>query len=226
MADGNQTPNADGGSGGTNEGNHPGPGGTDQRPGGSTENQGTNNPPNGGGTGTVSYDSFQKALDEKKKLAERLKTLEDEKAAQERKALEENDRYKELYESTKQDLEKVQTAYTTLDSQIKDSTKVHAVLNTLEGSVDSKYWGFIDTKSVVMDDNGNIDENSAKKVAEKFQKEHGLLISKPQTANVPPNPPKGSNGSSITMEYFREKFSDPNTTAKELKELSARLNIN
>lgn len=174
-----------------------GSGGTNPNPGGSGD---PNNPTPSGDPpkeGMVSYESMQKALDEKKRaqeenqqLKERVAAFEKAEKEKERKALEEKGEYEKALALANEELEKEKSKLQSLNSQLTDGKKLKAFLSAVGGDVDEKFWGLIDLDRIKVSDTGEIDKNSLTEYATKFSQQYGNeIIRKGGTQDLPPNPP-------------------------------------
>ena len=160
---------------------------TDQQASGSTDQQNTSGDnqqkkPDG----TVAYETYQKVLNEAKNAKEKLRALESEfHKERENKMKHEGDwkglielREKEIKE-LKDQMTKISNDYSTLDSHVKTSKKLSAVLNKIEGVIDQKYYGLIDLDEVMVNpESGEIDEMSVIKAAQSFKTQYPEVVRK------------------------------------------------
>jgi len=166
----------------TNESSN-GSSGTNSEAGGDGEkNQNNENT----GKGHVSYETYQKTLDEAKKAKEKLRAIEEQasKLAEEKMIAEGNwkglleareNRIKELEEENNQ----TKSKYGELNERIAGSQKLSKVLSKLGGDLDDKYFGLIDISEVkVNPETGEVDDMSAAKVAENFRTMYPETIKK------------------------------------------------
>lgn len=148
---------------------------------------------------TVSYDSYKKALDEKKKVQARLKELEDlEKSRSEAEAKKRED-YKALLEAKEQEVSELKTKYETVESRLSNGVKLNAFLSSLSGKVDQKYWNQIDLDAITMDsETGTPDEISLKKAVKDFETMFPEIIKKDSGPRMPNEASKGGGGKPLS----------------------------
>ncbi|RKZ07634.1 hypothetical protein DRQ25_11110 [Candidatus Fermentibacteria bacterium] len=170
---------------------------------------------------SVSYDSHRKLLGEKKRLAEQLTESlaknaknDQEKNEAEEKRLKDNEEWKTYAEKKEQEANEARAKLTETTSQIADAKKLDAFLNTLDAKIDRKYWGFIDTDSIVTNpESGEIDEMSVAKAVEAFKANYAEIIQYPgKTTGLPNESPKPGT-STLTYDEW---------TKLPVKEMKAR----
>lgn len=160
---------------------------------------------------TVSFESYQKVLDEKKAkdrlLADATSKLEAfEKADRDRQETEAKAKG-DLETLLKLEREKRETAEKQA-SEIKESltrgAKLRSVLKSLSGEIEDQYLGLIDISQVVIDPTtGQPDDLSAKKVAKDFEEKFSRVIVKPGAAKLPNGAP-ASGANAITLEEWKK----------------------
>lgn len=165
---------------------------------------------------TVSYQSFSKLLDQKKKTDDKLKEMEEalslyrskEKEAEEQK-LREQGEYQKLVESREKDLEEAKreaelerNRASDLQKTLIDSAKLQAVVERIPGRVKNKdYMAFIDVDSVAIDPETNtVDMSSVENVANSFLKNHPSLIDFDNRKKLPNE--AGSPGQALSYEAW------------------------
>lgn len=201
------------GSGGAPQGS----GGTDQEV--DPQNQQTNKP-----EGMVAYETFKKAVDEKKKLADRLAQLEAEKAAREKEALEKQGEYQKLYESTKSELEKAKEerrkeknffVYKTIADQFKAAAASAGCtrLDALEKLVD------LGELAGEVDDDLTVKPAALKALIEKSQKDFDFLFAK-EAPSVKDKPPGGGKpaGDLTYEEWLKLPLNEKKSRLHEVRE--------
>lgn len=174
-------------------------------------------------TGTVKYESFQKVLNEKKNVAERLKATEarlaeyerQNKESEERK-LKEQGEYKKLLEQRDRELEEIRGSKSELERTILDSMKYQAVLDKIGGKLKHRdYMSHIDVDRVSFDpETKALDFNTVESVANDFLKTHSHLVSFPN-AKLPQDAPQAAE--SISYEQWLK------LPAREMKQKMAQV---
>jgi hypothetical protein len=174
---------------------------------------GANDPASGEGDpkkDTVAYDTHRKLLEEKKRvqeekraLEEKLQSLEAQKEAEERAKLEEQGNFKKLLEAERAEKKRLEEEHTGLKSTIINAQKQNAVLRFINGRVPTKYVdALLDVKGVAVNADGTVDLETAKLVAQEFEKEHGQLIDRDkQNGGLPSNSNLGGNPSTGKITY-------------------------
>lgn len=200
------------------------PGGVDQPdPGG---NPGTQEPKREGSSDKVSYESYQKVLDEKKALKQRLDAIEADADKRKEQSLREKEQFKELSEKLQADLEAANSKLANHDQRYRNALKVSAFSKALDGQIPDKYWNLIDLEQIKVEGEGDelsVDEGSVQQYVETFKEQFPEVIIKPQTADLPPNSPNGSGGSALTVEQYKAMALDPKVSKKELWEAKQRV---
>lgn len=140
----------------------------------------------------VAYESYKKALDEKKAAQAKLKEFEDrekKRAEEEAKAKED---YKTLLETREKEAEELKTKLSTVESRLSNGVKLNAFISSLSGKVEQKYWGQINLDLIEMNpETGLPDEVSLKKAVNDFEQEYPEIIQKPSNSRMPNDAPRG-----------------------------------
>ena len=150
-----------------------------------------------------------------KELDMKLKELETQLKAQEEAKMQENEQYKELLERRTQELEEERRKAQEKDQTINRSVKLSALKNELGGKVKDQYLSFANLDNIELE-NGIVDAESLRNVANEFRKEHGQLIPTSDSANV-----TGHAASSASNIEAPKKISEMSTA--ELKKYYAQL---
>lgn len=138
----------------------------------------------------VKYESYKKALAEKKSLQERFEKLQAEIEAKERKALEEQGQYKQLAEQYKGELEKTRQEQLAQKRMIEDSQKMSALLRAMPGELNEKYWGLVNLEKIAIDpETGRPDELSVQKYVKQLAESYPEIIQKPGAPKIPSEAP-------------------------------------
>lgn len=167
---------------------NPSPGGTPPSSGGTNELENQNPKPNE----TVSYESYQKAVDEAKKAKARSAQLEQEAESRKQEELKAQGKFKEIAESQA-------TQIATLEKKLKeDNAKYAAKVVTSQIRAEAAKLGCVDPDALLklmdmseieVDGEFNIDPSKLKTVLEKEAKEKAYLFSKdaPTFRDAPPS---------------------------------------
>lgn len=151
----------------------------------------------------VSYDTHRRLLDEKKKTqAERDQLLAEKKQREEEEAKKRGD-YEALLKSRDEALAKAQADLASVRETQAKARKLAAVLDSIEGEVEPKWFSLIDVSSVVTNpDTGEIDQMSVTKVVEGLRKTWPEMIKNPNAPRLPADAPKGNGAGKISKEEW------------------------
>jgi hypothetical protein len=189
-------------------------GGDDQNAGGvSEENQNDNQDASQSASKAVDYDTYDKAVKQKKafqaKLAEReseLEQLRREKQEREEAELAKKGEYQKLLEQREVELKSEREKLSAIQSQIAESRKLSAVLERVGGEVKKEYWALLDLDSVAIDpDTGMPDEASALAAAKEFEKRFPEVVRRPNQKTLPAGAPHGAKPLSFEVEIRAAK---------------------
>lgn len=147
---------------------------------------GKTNPKNDDGKRSVSYETYQKTLDEAKTAKAKLRAIEDEKNKIQEEKMKSDGDWKGLLEARENRIKELESEtteikqkYTGLNERVTSSQKLSKVLAKLGGDLDPKYYGLIDINDVKINpETGEIDDMSASKVAENYRTEYAETIKK------------------------------------------------
>lgn len=154
---------------------------------------------------SVSYETHQRLLGEKKKLAEKLAQLETTAAAQRTKELQEKEQYKTLYEEAKAQAEARQKALDEKQSMITNGMKLGEFLKALPNGarLEDQYFGLIPLDEIAIDETtGRPDPNSLKIVVDKFKTTFAKVIDQPTGARLPGQ--AAQQGGTLSYEEWRK----------------------
>lgn len=196
-----------------------GPSGTNPNPSGDSGSDGSDGVKSGD---KVDYETHRKLLGEKKALAAKQAALEAElekhrlaEAARQEKALEEAKDYEKLKAQYQEQLELERKKNAQLEAERVTALKLDAFFGALDGQLDRRYWGLIDTDAIVIDPaTKRPDEMAVTKYIEQFRKEYPEVIARPGKPSMPNDKPIGNGGGALTLEQWK---------ALPLKEMKARL---
>jgi len=150
----------------------------------------------------ISYESHRKLLDEKKKIQGELSSLQSEKKAREDSEAARRGDFESLLKARDEELAKERGERQLLQNRITTGQKMNAVLESLGGSVDSKWYQLIDVSDVVQSESGEIDQLTVSRVAESLKKQWPEMIKK--TGVLPANAPQGNGGQTISYDEWKK----------------------
>lgn len=170
---------------------------------------------------TVAYDTYQKAITEKKQLAAKLKEFEDNRKKQEETELKQKEDYKKMLELRDMELNETKTKLVTVESRLAAGTKMSAFLENLNGKVEKQYWGLIDLDSIVLDsETGLPDEMSVKKAVKDFQTTYPEIIKTGDRAKMPNDAAKNTGVSITLAEWSALSYDEKRKRMKDVKQSS------
>jgi hypothetical protein len=126
--------------------------------------------------------------------------------------------YKTLYEESEKARLKAETQAGKIVKATQNSVKMAAVLESLPGKVDKKYYNLLETflPEIQVEGLDEVDEGSVRMVADKFQKLFPEIITKSGTT-MPQDAAKGSGGKPSLDAY--KSLNDPKKMREELPKL-------
>lgn len=163
-----------------------------------------------------SYESFQKAVAEKKAAQERARKLEEENAAfkkeredlqrkaedDERKRLEDKEQFKDLYHKVKEELAKKESALNEMTQAQLNARKMSSFLEAIKGDIPRQYWGLIDIDKIQLDGE-KVDEFSVQKYVEEFRETYKDVIKPRDSRRMPiDSPPADDSALFLTYEQW------------------------
>lgn len=147
--------------------------------------------PEGSKDKQVSYESYRRVLSEKKKMQERLVKFENEQKKLAEKKLKETDNFKELLELREKELSETKQELEQRRESEVNARKLHSFLDTLDGKIHKKYWGYVPIEKIIVDpDTNEIDKMSITKVVNEFRKEFPEIITVQESNRLPRNAPQ------------------------------------
>jgi hypothetical protein len=164
--------------------------------------------------GKVSYETYQKVLNEAKKAKELVKTLAEEKAIANEKMLVEQNQWKTLAEQYKSKLDETSKTLSEQEKSIVTGLKYQEFEKHLNGKLKNRdYATFIDFEKIAINpDTKTIDEESVKGVVNDFLKSHSSLVEFGSKGTMP-------NMASQSYDSKKEKNYTEMTTAEIEAEL-------
>ena len=129
-------------------------------------------------SGKVSYETYQKVLNEAKKAKELVKTLAEEKARSDEKTLAEQQQWKTLADQYKTQLEQTKSVLSEQEKSIVNGLKYQEFEKHLGGKLKNRdYATFIDFEKIAINpESRTVDEESVKSVVSEFLKSHSPLV--------------------------------------------------
>ncbi len=173
----------------------------------------------------VARSSYLKLLDEKKKMQEKLnaalaenETHKNKLKTDEEKLLAEQNRYKELFEKTKEENDKLKGDLGNHQERWNQALKIDCFNSALgDKKIDKKYYGHIDIDKIIIDpETGKADAVSAQKEVERICREYPEIVQKKSGGKLPNEYPNGGTG---TLSYDEWLKLPPKEMAKRQKEI-------
>ena len=139
--------------------------------------------------GKVSYETYQKVLNEAKKAKELAKTLAEEKARNDEKALADQQQWKVLADQYKTQLDQTKSILSEQEKSIVNGLKYQEFEKHLGGKLKNRdYATFIDFEKIAINpESRTVDEESVKSVVNEFLKSHSPLVEFGSGAKLPNN---------------------------------------
>ena len=104
--------------------------------------------------------------------------------AQEEAKLQENEQWQEIAKRREAELEELKTQYTQKSSSFENALKRTALKQELGGKIKEEYLQFANLSAISMDEQGLVDVESLRNVANEFRKQHGQLIPQEQSNEI------------------------------------------
>lgn len=151
-----------------------------------------------------------------KELEMALNEVKSQLKAQEEAKMHEQQQYKELFEKRDAELEQVRSEVQKERSRFARSVKVSALKQELGGKVKDQYLNFANLDAIAVNEDGTIDSESLRNVANDFRKEHGQLIPSNESADVTGHvassseQPKQKDVSKMTSDELIARFKELN----------------
>lgn len=147
---------------------------------------------------SVSYDSYQKLLGEKKKASERLAALEADQKRREEADLVAKEDYKKLLEARDKELSEVKSILTKKEELQTSALKTRAILDGVNGTVDREYYDLLPVSEVVIDPETGLPDAASVRNAVKIVETKFAKIINPKAAKLPHS--DAASGSSQNFE--------------------------
>lgn len=148
---------------------------------------------------TVAYETHQKLLSEKKKMAEKLAAFETEKSEREKQELEAKGEYQKLLDLEKKRADEALAKVNEFETQMTHARKLKALLGALGGQVDDKFLGFLPIDQIVIDpETKEVNPTSVASVADSIKKQFPEFIKQANGARLPNAAPQGNEAGKIS----------------------------
>jgi len=158
------------------------------------------------------YEEVTRDMHKFKKEREEFKAarneLEAQLKAQEESKMHEKEQFKELFEKRNAELDLLRKEAETERNRFTNATKRAALNQELGGRVKEEYLNFADLNSVVLTEDGNIDRESVRNVANNFRKEHGQLIPNSESQEITGHAPTGNHQIATPLDSSRMTAAD------------------
>lgn len=166
----------------------------------------------------TAYEEVTKDMHKFKKEREEYKAamneLQSQLKAQEETKMQEKEQWKELYEKREAELELERQKAQNQSSKFTNAVKRSALKTELGGKIKDEYLSFASLDSVSVSDEGIVDPESLRNVANEFRKQHGQLIPKEEQAEI--------TGHASIVEEVSAKVNTSGKSAAELVQLYAK----
>lgn len=134
------------------------------------------------------FEEVTRDMHKYKKEREELKAarneLEAQLKAQEEAKLHEKEQFKELFEKRNAELEQMRKEAQMERERFTKASKRAALKEELGGQIRDEYLNFANLESIAMTEEGIIDRETVRNVANMFRKEHGQLIPSKSSAEI------------------------------------------
>lgn len=121
---------------------------------------------------------------EREQLTAEANELRAQLKAQEEAKMLENEQYKELLTVRERELEEVKQTSQQQSSRFQRAVKRTALKQELGGKIKDEYLSFADLDQISMNEDGIVDSESLRNVANEFRKQHGQLIPQDQEKEI------------------------------------------
>jgi hypothetical protein len=166
----------------------------------------------------TAYEEVTKDMHKFKKEREEYKAamneLQSQLKAQEESKMHEKEQWKELYEKREAELELERQNALNQSNKFTNTVKRAALKHELGGKIKEEYLSFAGLGDITVSEEGIVDPESLRNVANEFRKQHGQLIPNEDTAEI--------TGHASTVKEVSATVNTSGKTAKELVELYAK----
>ena len=152
---------------------------------------------------SVTYETHRKLLDEKKKIQARLEAFEAEKKAKEEEEAKRKGDFETLLRTREEENQTLKAQLKAKEELEVKRRKLAAVLDSIGGEVEPKWFSLIDTSQVVVNpDTGEVDQMTVTKAVENLRKTWPEMIKNPNPARLPADAPKGNTAGKISRDEW------------------------
>lgn len=169
-----------------------------------------------------SYESYQKLLSEKKKLAQENKEKAAIIAAEERRKLEEAGNWQKLLEEERKAREEAAKELAETKEMISDARKMSALNKALSGKLNEKYYGIIDLGKIELDESGQPLQSSVERYAKDVSKTYPEIIIYNNGARLPMDGARGAEKSLSYEEWLKLPAKEMRARYKDIKSNTRR----
>lgn len=182
------------------------PGGNNATPGGQGDspNEIDPTPSPSGAERMVKYETYQKLLDEKKRAAEKLHAYEAAEAQKKQEELLKNNQFKEALEMEQKKAKEAEDRLAQANALIMNSRKLNALVSSVKGTVDPKFYNLIDLSQIEVDvESGLPDPESVKRAAQALERDYPEIVKKVTPGVLPANAPASAGGKITREEWLK-----------------------
>lgn len=166
----------------------------------------------------TAYEEVTKDMHKFKKEREEYKAamneLQAQLKAQEESKMHEKEQWKELYEKREAELELERQKAQNQSSKFTNAVKRTALKQELGGKIKEEYLSFAGLENITVSEEGIVDSESLRNVANEFRKQHGQLIPNEEPAEI--------TGHASNVNEVSAVVNTSGKTAAELVELYAK----
>lgn len=134
------------------------------------------------------YEEVSRDMHKFKKEREEMKAalteMQTQLKLQEEAKMQEQEQYKELFQKRDAELEAERKRAELERSRYTKAVKISALKNELGGKVKDVYLNLANVEGIVVNEDGTVDSESVRNVANDFRKEHGQVIPQSEAANI------------------------------------------
>lgn len=143
------------------------------------------------------YEEVTRDMHKNKQKAKELEAafneLQAQLRAQEEQKMQEQERWKELYQKREAELEQVKRQAQEQNNRYMRSVKMSALKQEIGANIRDEYLQFANLDSIALTEEGTIDPESLRTVANEFRKQHGQLLPKQENVNITGQAPSSSD---------------------------------
>lgn len=158
---------------------------------------------------SVSYESHRKLLDEKKKLAEQLKSIQDTQKAEQEAKLIEDGKLKEALELKEKELKEQIDKNLAFENRHKQAKKLSAIMKGMGTQIDDKWLSVIQDKidNVSFLEDGSVDKKTVESTVNDLKKQWPEMI-ETSTPKMPNGKPSGTPSTITRSEWLKLSSSE------------------